>query len=54
MLFWCDEGFQQFLSHVGNLCEGKKPFLALDVLHSVTLRIPPAVFRPKSVSFREK
>lgn len=43
-----------FLSHVGNLWEGKKPFLVLDGLPSVTLRFAPAVCRPKSVSFSEK
>lgn len=42
------------LSCVSNLLKEGRAIFLLDVLHSVTLRIPPAVFRLKSVSFSEK
>lgn len=46
----CSEYIEQFHQCVGELSEEKKPhLLALYVLHSVKLRIPPEVFRPKSV-----
>ena len=42
------------LSRVSNLLKEGRAIVLLDVLHSVTLKIPPAVFRLKLVSFSEK
>lgn len=49
-----DECMGRVLSCASNLLKEGRAISLLDVLHSVTLRIPPAVFRPKSVSFSEK
>lgn len=49
-LLQCSECIGRVLSLVSNLLKEGRDIFLLDVLHSVTLRIPPAVFRPKSVS----